>query len=153
MLQDIHPRKGDLVPEEHLEEVAATMIFDNGKSTKIEKKFKLITGKGVKGPRRGGGGRGGFLFSTEGPPGSSKNPTRSRSRSESVKSGSSTRTIVIPRANRELLRELTLSLSELRAGNEGEREMCVQLSREARRRGILPRHLLSKEEMLWSSYK
>ena len=120
---------------------------------KNRKKFKLITGKGVKGPRRGGGGRGGFLFSTEGPPGSSKNPTRSRSRSESVKSGSSTRTIVIPRANRELLRELTLSLSELRAGNEGEREMCVQLSREARRRGILPRHLLSKEEMLWSSYK
>ena len=64
-----------------------------------------------------------------------------------------TRTIVILLTNRGLLRELTLSLSELRAGNEGERETSIQLSREARRRGILPRHLLSKEEMLWSSYK
>ena len=45
MLQDIHPRKGDLVPEEHLEEVAATMIFDNGKSTKIEKSLNLSPAK------------------------------------------------------------------------------------------------------------
>ena len=101
--------------------------------------------------KRRNGKKGGFLFSTEG-------PRRRRSDTTSTTTGTgfetaTTRTIVIPRTNRGLLRELTLSLSELRAGNEGERETCIQLSREARRRGILPRHLLSQEEMLWSSYK
>ena len=119
-------------------------------------KFKLlISGKGlskIRVEKRKNGKKGGFLFSTEGP-----KRRRSNTSTTTTTTGTgfetATRTIVIPRTNRGLLRELTLSLSELRAGNEGERETCIQLSREARRRGILPRHLLSQEEMLWSSYK
>jgi hypothetical protein len=103
--------------------------------------------------RRRNGKKGVFLFSTEGPRRRRSNSTTTTTGAGFETATSTTRTIVIPRTNRGLLRELTLSLSELRAGNEGERETSIQLSREARRRGILPRHLLSKEEMLWSSYK
>ena len=105
------------------------------------KKFKLLTtGRGLpkhhsppptklsgKKRRRNGG----FLYSTEGP----------------------VKVMIVPRNNRILLRDLSLALSELRAGNEGERETCVQLSQEAKRRGILPPHLLIKDELVWSTYK
>ena len=80
-----------------------------------------------------GGNSGGFLYSTQGP------------------AAAAVRTIVIPRANKTLLRNLSLALAELRAGNEGEREECVQLAREAKKHGILPPFLLSEEEMKWSS--
>ena len=99
---------------------------DSSKKNKKKKKNKVKTRVGTgKATRRG------YLFSTEGP----------------------SKTIVIPRADRALLRNLSLALSEMRAGNEGERESCVQLSREARKRGILPPHLMTKEEMLWSSQR
>ena len=93
-------------------------------------------------PRRG------FLFSTQGP-----SPKTKNQKPKTESKSSSSRTIVIPRADRTLLRNLSLALSELRAGNEGERETCVQLSREAKRRGILPPHLMTREEMMWSTYK
>lgn len=69
---------------------------------------------------------GGYLFSTLGPK-------------------------LMPRGKQPLLKALAVALAETRAGNEGMRDSVVQLAREAKRRKILPKALLSKEELLWTS--
>ena len=82
-------------------------------------KFKLLSKKGT-----------GFLFSTQPPP---FHPS----------------TVVIPSDKKGLLRALTKGVAELRAGNTSMQNIVVPLAQEAKRKKILPRKLLSPEEMTW----
>ena len=71
-------------------------------------------------------GSGGFLFSTVAPP-----------------------VVVLPSDKQGLLSELYKALAELRAGNTAMRNLVVPLSREAARRHILPKNLLTPDEETW----
>lgn len=82
-------------------------------------KYKLLTKKGK-----------GFLFSSRPPP---FHPS----------------TIVIPSDKKGLLRALVKAVAELRAGNTSMQNIVVPLAQEAKRKRILPRKLLSPEEMTW----
>lgn len=80
-------------------------------------------------------GGSGFLFSIKPPPFTNKVFKPS--------------TVVIPSDNKGLMRELLKALMELRAGNTSMRNLVVPLAQEARRKGILPPHLLSVDEEIW----
>ena len=82
-------------------------------------KFKMLSKKGT-----------GFLFSTQPPP---FHPS----------------TVVIPSDKKGLLRALTKAVAELRAGNTSMQNIVVPLAQEAKRKKILPRKLLSPDEMTW----
>ena len=69
----------------------------------------------------------GFLFSTKKP----------------------TEPIVIPSDRKGLMRALLQAVAELRAGNESIRNLVVPLAQEAERKRILPKGLLSPEELTW----
>ena len=58
-------------------------------------------------------------------------------------------TVVIPSDKEGLLRALLQSVAELRAGNESIRNLVVPLAQEAERKNILPKGLLSPEELTW----
>ena len=58
-------------------------------------------------------------------------------------------TVVIPSDKKGLLRELVKAVAELRAGNTSMRNIVVPLAQEAKRKRILPRHLLSADEKTW----
>jgi len=60
-----------------------------------------------------------------------------------------THPLLIPSDNPGLLRELYLSLAELRAGNNSMRNTVVLLAQQAKRKGILPENLLSADEETW----
>ena len=70
----------------------------------------------------------GFLFSTKKP---------------------SSMTVVIPSDKEGLLRALLQAVAELRGGNESIRNLVVPLAQEAERKNILPKGLLSPEELTW----
>ena len=58
-------------------------------------------------------------------------------------------TVVLPSDKKGLLRELLLAVAELRAGNTSMQNLVVPLAKEAKRKGILPRNLLTADEMTW----
>ena len=58
-------------------------------------------------------------------------------------------TVVIPSDKKGLLRALVKAVAELRAGNTSMRNLVVPLAQEAKRKKILPRHLLSADEKTW----
>ena len=58
-------------------------------------------------------------------------------------------TIVIPSDAKGLLRALLQAVAELRAGNTSMQNIVVPLAQEAKRKKILPRNLLSPDEMTW----
>ena len=58
-------------------------------------------------------------------------------------------TVVIPSDKEGLLRALLQAVAELRAGNESIRNLVVPLAQEAERKNILPKGLLSPEELTW----
>lgn len=70
----------------------------------------------------------GFLFSTKKP---------------------SSMTVVIPSDRKGLMRALLQAVAELRAGNESIRNLVVPLAQEAERKKILPKGLLTPEELTW----
>ena len=90
-------------------------------SYKGRAKFKLIQKKGA-----------GFLFSARPPP--------------FVVPPS---TVVIPSDKKGLLRALLRAVAELRAGNTSMQNIVVPLAHEAKRKKVLPRNLLSPDEMTW----
>ena len=47
------------------------------------------------------------------------------------------------------MRALLQALAELRAGNTSMRNLVVPLAQEAKRKNILPKHLLSPDEETW----
>ena len=97
-------------------------LIENAKTItnyKNRAKYKLLNRKGK-----------GFLFSTHPPP---FHPS----------------TIVIPSDKKGLLRALIKAVAELRAGNTSMQNIVVPLAQEAKRKKILPRKLLSPEEMTW----
>ena len=57
--------------------------------------------------------------------------------------------IVIPSDQEGLIRALLQAVAELRAGNESIRNLVVPLAQEAERKKILPKGLLSPEELTW----
>ena len=77
----------------------------------------------------------GFLFSVQPPPFSKKQ----------IKSS----TVVIPSDKKGLLRALYQAVAELRAGNTSMQNLVVPLAQEAKRKKILPPHLLSVDERNW----
>ena len=58
-------------------------------------------------------------------------------------------TVVVPSDKAGLLRELYTAVAELRAGNTSMQNIVVPLAAEARRRGCLPKNLLTPEEETW----
>ena len=58
-------------------------------------------------------------------------------------------TVVIPSDKKRLLRDLLKAVAELRAGNTSMQNIVQPLAQEAKRRKILPPHLLSPKEMTW----
>ena len=58
-------------------------------------------------------------------------------------------TVVIPSDKKGLLRALLQAVAELRAGNTSMQNIVVPLAQEAKRKKILPRNLLSPDEMTW----
>jgi len=58
-------------------------------------------------------------------------------------------TIVVPSDNQELMRQLYLTLAELRAGNTSMRNIVVPLAAAAKRKGLLPENLLTPDEEMW----
>ena len=82
----------------------------------------------------------GFLFSVRPPPFATAAGGKRR-----VKPS----TVVIPSDKKGLLRELVKAVAELRAGNTSMRNLVVPLAQEAKRKKILPRHLLSADEKTW----
>ena len=58
-------------------------------------------------------------------------------------------TVVIPSDRKGLLRALLQAVAELRAGNDSMRDLVVPLAQEAKRKKILPKNVLSPEEMTW----
>lgn len=62
---------------------------------------------------------------------------------------SSSEPIVIPSDPEGLMRALLQTVAELRAGNESIRNLVVPLAQEAERKKILPKGLLSPEELTW----
>ena len=97
-------------------------------------KYKLI--KAIHMEKSGSG----FLFSVRPPP-----PSIAAAASERIKPS----TVVIPSDKKGLLRELVKAVAELRAGNTSMRNIVVPLAQEAKRKRILPRHLLSADEKTW----
>ena len=83
----------------------------------------------------------GFLFSVQPPPFFSKKCRRRR--------GLKSSTVVIPSDKKGLLRALYQAVAELRAGNTSMRNLVVPLAQEAKRKKILPPHLLSVDERNW----
>ena len=78
----------------------------------------------------------GFLFSVQPPPFSKKGRIKSS-------------TVVIPSDKKGLLRALYQAVAELRAGNTSMQNLVVPLAQEAKRKNILPPHLLSADEKNW----
>ena len=78
-------------------------------------------------------GKGCFLYTTSPPPKSFVHPN----------------TVVIPSDRVGLKKALFLALSEFRAGNTAMRNVVVPLAAEAKRKGILPEHLLTNDERTW----
>ena len=58
-------------------------------------------------------------------------------------------TVVVPSDRAGLKKALFLALSEFRAGNTAMRNVVVPLAAEAKRKGILPEHLLTNDEKTW----
>ena len=58
-------------------------------------------------------------------------------------------TVVLPSDKKGLLRELLLAVAELRAGNTSMQNLVVLLAKKAKRKRILPRNLLTADEMTW----
>ena len=58
-------------------------------------------------------------------------------------------TVVVPSDPAGLMNALSLALAEFRAGNVSMRNVVVPLAAEANRMGILPKNLLSNDEMTW----
>ena len=102
-----------------------------GERIKTRAKFKLLQDL----ERRTKSGSG-FLFSVQPPPFSKKRRIKSS-------------TVVIPSDKKGLLRALYQALAELRAGNTSMQNLVVPLAQEAKRKKILPRHLLSADEKNW----
>ena len=101
---------------------------ERGGTYKSLSKYKILTSE------RSAAGSG-FLFSIKPPP--------------FIKKGFNPSTVVIPSDNKGLMRELVKALSELRAGNTSMRNLVVPLAQEAKRKRILPIHLLSPDEETW----
>ena len=84
-------------------------------------------------------------------PTSSDVKNKSTAVTESISSNSKkVSTIVIPAKKQRLLRMFIQSLAELRAGNESMRNIVVQLAQAAKSRNILPKNLLTDDELTWA---
>ena len=111
---------------------AAFQNYDASSVTK-RAKYKLIKNMEKKGS--------GFMFSVRPPPFAAA--------AAAGKHRIKPSTIVIPSDKKGLLRELVKAVAELRAGNKSMRNLVVPLAQEAKRKKILPRHLLSADEKTW----
>ena len=100
-----------------------------GSSVTKRSKYKLI--KNIEGKKGSG-----FMFSVHPPPFAANKHMKPS-------------TIFIPSDKKGLLRALVKAVAELRAGNTSMQNLVVPLAQEAKRRKILPRHLLSADEKTW----
>ena len=107
---------------------AAFQNYD-ASSVRRRAKYKIIKSMEMKGS--------GFMFSVRPPPFAAAG--------KRVKPS----TVVIPSDKKGLLRALVKAVAELRAGNTSMRNLVVPLAQEAKRKRILPRHLLSADEKTW----
>ena len=87
----------------------------------------------------------GFLFSVRPPPLLAAAAAGDGDTGKRIKPS----TVVIPSDKKGLLRELVKAVAEFRAGNKSMRNLVVPLAQEAKRKKILPRHLLSADEKTW----
>ena len=115
----------EIVDELNLEDFAYARYGD---SMKRRTKYKLL--QDLK--NKSGSG---FLFSVQPPPFSKKRVKPS--------------TVVVPSDKKGLLRALYKAIAELRAGNTSMQNLVVPLAQEAKRKKILPPHLLSPDEKNW----
>ena len=124
-------RRGKVLPfvkkyAEIAHQLGLPEFYEHMSKSRKRIKYKLILGASKQ-------GKGCFLYTTSPPPKSFVHPN----------------TVVIPSDRVGLKKALFLALSEFRAGNTAMRNVVVPLAAEAKRKGILPEHLLTNDERTW----